>query len=397
MDNIKKSNIKIIENYKKHRDSLGKAKNTVKTDINAIRKLSLNIGNKSLNNATEDDLKAFFTEIKNFIMRDHYASKIICFYKWLLKIEDEERPNNMKWYKYSKTSDREKQKNPNLKASLIEPEEYEKIIQSVKMDLRMSALYETLYLSGARPNEICNMRIEDVINDKGKISLMVKDSKSIPREIPLIEKPSLLLRWLENHPYKEDKKAWLFISLDRRYKNRHIVASSVSEKFKNLVKKLKLKKTLILYSFRKTRATIMFNKGYDDKEMGLLFGWRPHTVIDRRNEYDLRGLEDLKAKVFKKAEIYKTREQLEEENNNKIENQQNQIDKLNNKLEKILWILDEKQKVIVNGKEQIKPTILRDENKKPYMMFIDKENKDIYFKDYDKIKKKLKEVKQKIN
>ena len=106
-------------------------------------------------------------------------------------------------YKYSKTSERERQKNPNLKSSLINPEEYIKIIQKVKMDLRMSALYETLYLSGARPNEVCNMRIEDIINEKGKISLIVKDSKSLPREIPLTEKPSLLLRWLENHPNKD--------------------------------------------------------------------------------------------------------------------------------------------------------------------------------------------------
>jgi len=331
---LNKINQSIIEKYKKHRFSLGKANNTVKTDINAITKFAKHIKNKSFKNANEDDSKTFFIEIKNFIMRDHYASRIICFYKWLLKLNDDERPPIMEWYRYSKTNERERQKDPYLKATLIEPEEYKKIIQHVKMDMRMSSLYETLYLSGARPNEICNMKIEDVINDKGKISIIVRDSKSLPREIPLTEKPSLLLRWLENHPNKENKKGWLFISLDRRFKNRNILASSVSDKFKKLVKYLKLKNTLILYSFRKTRATIMFNQDYDDKEMGLLFGWKPHTVIDRRNEYDLRGLEDLKDKIFRKAEKYKTREELEEENKDFIENYNVEIEKLNEKYQK---------------------------------------------------------------
>lgn len=273
-------------------------------------------------------------------MRDHYASRIICFYKWLFKLEDNDRPSIMKWYRYSKTSERERQKDPNIKKELIEEEEYSIIIQKVKMDLRMSALYETLYLSGARPNEICNMKIEDVINDMGKISLMVTDSKSIPREIPLTEKPSLLLRWLENHPYKDKKNAWLFISLDRRFKNRNIKASSVSEKFKKLVKTLDVKQSLILYSFRKTRATIMFNQGFDDKEMGLLFGWKPHTVIDRRKEYDLRGLEDLKNKVFKKVEIYKTRDELVEENIKMEDKFEKEIEELKNEMKGLKEIIE---------------------------------------------------------
>ena len=339
MSRISDNNQLIIEKYREHRFSLGKSYNTVKTDVNTIKKLGKYLGSKSFKDATEDDLKGFFVNIQNFVLRDHYASRIIYFYRWLLGLDDDERPLVMKWYKYSRPSERERQKDPYLKASLIEPEEYAKIIQSVKMDLRMSALYETLYLSGARPSEVCSMKIKDVVNDDGKISIIVKNSKSLPREIPLTEKPSLLLRWLENHPYKDDKNAWLFISLNRRVKDGHIHANSLSIKFKRLVRELGLKSTLTLYSFRKTRATIMFNEGYDDKEMGLLFGWKPHTVIDRRNEYDLRGLDDLKAKIFRKAEIYKTREELEEENKRLFEEHQKQIDGLEKRVSVLLRAL----------------------------------------------------------
>ena len=151
LNKINENNIEVIEKYKKHRFSLGKSKNTVKTDINAIRKLGIHLNNKSFKKANEDDLKEFFIEITNFVLRDHYASRIICFYSWLLKLDENERCPNMIWYKYSKTSDRERQKNPNLKEQLITSEEYGKIIQKVKMDLRMSALYETLYFPGLKP------------------------------------------------------------------------------------------------------------------------------------------------------------------------------------------------------------------------------------------------------
>ncbi|MBE3136627.1 MAG: tyrosine-type recombinase/integrase [Thermoplasmata archaeon] len=325
---ISNRNLGVIEKYKNHRLSLGKAENTVKTDINAVRKIAKCLGKKNFDKASEDDLKTFFIEQKNFILRDHYASKIICFYKWLLKLDGSVRPSMMAWYRYSNSSNREKQKDPNIKKELLEAEEYAKIIQHVRADLRMSALYETLYLSGARPDEVCKMKVGHVVNDSGKISVLVTDSKTIPREIPLTEKPSLLLRWLENHPEKTVVDAWLFPSLDRRFKNRHIEAGSLSDKFKKLVVRLELKDTLILYSFRKTRATIMFNQAYDDKEMGMLFGWKPHTVIDRRNEYDLRGMEDLKLKVFQKADIYKTREQLEGENKKITGDFQQRIDVL---------------------------------------------------------------------
>jgi hypothetical protein len=68
----------------------------------------------------------------------------------LENLKENERPDVMKWYKYSKVSER--QKNPDIKRELITAEEYSKIIQNVRMDLRMLALYKTLYLNRARPN-----------------------------------------------------------------------------------------------------------------------------------------------------------------------------------------------------------------------------------------------------
>ena len=57
MNKINNSNLKEIEKYQKHRFSLGKSKNTVKTDINAIRKLAKYVKNKDFEYLKDDDLK----------------------------------------------------------------------------------------------------------------------------------------------------------------------------------------------------------------------------------------------------------------------------------------------------------------------------------------------------
>jgi len=76
--------------------------------------------------------------------------------------------------------------------------------------------------------------------------------------------------------------------------------------------------------FRKTRATIYFSdtvtddgkkfKKYDDKEIGLIFGWKPSTVVQRREEYDKNSFEDLKTKIFLQSEKVDSYESLKQEN-----------------------------------------------------------------------------------
>ena len=45
------------------------------------------------------------------------------------------------------------------------------------------------------------------------------------------------------------------------------------------------------------------NPIYDDTEIGQFFGWKPHTVVDRRQQYDLRGFDDLKEKIQGKNKV----------------------------------------------------------------------------------------------
>jgi len=76
-------------------------------------------------------------------------------------------------------------------------------------------------------------------------------------------------------------------------------------------KDLKLKQTLKVKSFRKTRATTVFTDSkLNDKDIGKIFGWEPHTVIMRRQQYDLTNIDDLKAKYCKPSKSQPSYTQL---------------------------------------------------------------------------------------
>lgn len=174
------------------------------------------------------------------------------------------------------------------------------------------ALWETLYLSGARPNEIAKMKVGDVrILQKG-VEIVVRKSKTKTRKIPLSGEPKYLLRWLGNHPFRDDPEYPLWLSFANQSKFKQLHEGRIYNKLKQLVQRAELKNTIMPKSFRKTRATIMFRE-YDDTMMAQLFGWSLNTVAQRRQDYDLSNYEDLQEKVFGKSKLPETFDSLMEQ------------------------------------------------------------------------------------
>ena len=165
----------------------------------------------------------YITAIKNF---EKINKKIIPI------ISESITPTNSQ---YSRTTD--------IKAKekyLIDPEDYKKMI-NYEFDKfgQTQALWETYYLSGARPSEIVQMTLDDVKKDKeGIITIIIKSSKSQPRKIPLPETPYKLLEYIEQHPRKNDPKAYLWFSLKRPSHNKPIVEHSIRLRYSQMKKQL---------------------------------------------------------------------------------------------------------------------------------------------------------------
>jgi integrase len=194
-------------------------------------------------------------------------------------------------------------------------------------------MWEVFYLSGGRLAEIQKLKIKDILIEGNNVSIRINYSKTRPREVPLSGQPNHLIRWLEKHPFRENPENPLWISYASRNFLKPLAYSTIGVKFNELIRKAGLKSTLSIHCFRKSYATNLFEARskdggiiYDDKEIGQLLGWKPHTVVKRRQEYDLRNTKDLKKKIFKSTgkslETYdnlkKERDMLENQYQKKI-------------------------------------------------------------------------------
>ena len=224
-------NSEILARYKKFREANCKSKNTIKGDLVTLNTLIKFTKNKPLNEINESDLQGYMKTIRALGTKTLYGMKLINFFKWLKneeikkkneKIEDEKkkipllpkraRPDVMAWFEFPSEELKAKHRDPDVKRFLITPTEYNKIIQYCRAKPKWSALYETLYLSGGRPDEVNSMNVGDVIIEGGKVTVTLKKSKTIPRKVPLADTPKMLIRWIQNHPFKDNPYAPLFPS-----------------------------------------------------------------------------------------------------------------------------------------------------------------------------------------
>jgi integrase len=310
-----KENNKIIENYLKfYKTTKPKSsEHTIRSKRQSLEKLSdfleHNTKHKSLEEATEDDMLNFFND-RYYVPENSFnliGLHIRPFYRWKLGLDKRTIPPNMKWFETTSKRAKLRNNDPHRKDKLlITGEDYNKMIGFYK-DVygQNNAIWETYYLSGFRPEELQSMTIGDVREDKDKVVWAAcPKSKSYPRENPLPEYPENLMRYIGNHPLKDNKKAPLWFALKGSMNLKPLAMSTIENRFAYMRKELKLKPTLNIKSFRKTRATIFFSsddpKINNDTFIGKYMGWSPTTVIYRRQEYNLTNKDDLKKAICKK-------------------------------------------------------------------------------------------------
>ena len=320
--NVSDQNKAIIEEHIKYRASQKYLPPKSQLNIkNALKKLAdysyHHLQNKSIKNLTKEELIEFFSPDGKHVTigsRDIYATHIIEFYRWVDDIDEPRiRPKRMTFYRRNNTAQKRRQIDPDFKEMhLITPNDYGLILKHSNDVLGQNeALWETLYLSGARPSEVAHLQIKNIkVEDDSNVLIKIDkgESKTIPRKIPLPEQPHKLLRWLGNHPFKDDKDALLWVSektgkpLDL---NPRDPSDFIARRFRALKKRCPdVKNSLSPKSFRKNRATILFTQS-DSKDSDInlnnvaqIMGWTYQTVTQRYNEYGLFDFDDLKKKVF---------------------------------------------------------------------------------------------------
>lgn len=200
---------------------------------------------------------------KNYSAWTIYTTKAVLkkFFQWLRGYE-EGYPEEVSWIKLSK-------KKNNL-PEILTKDEIKKLIDSCD-NIRDKALISVLYESGARDGEILNMKVGDVYFDEYGCVIIVS-GKTGMRRIRLVSSAPLLGQYLEEHPFKDDPKYPLWISLASNKKYKPLGYQSVRAILRKLAKKSGIKKRLYPHLFRHSRATHLA-KVLTESQLKEMFGW----------------------------------------------------------------------------------------------------------------------------
>lgn len=404
-----KENYVIIEEYLKFK----KAKKPnitihgIRQITQSLEKLShylqKNTKHKSLRKASKEEMIDFFNKSITLSSWNNHGNNIIPFYRWLEDLDKHTRPSNMKWFESTNARAKQRNNDPHRKDKLLlTTDEYNQIMDYSKDFYGQNkAIWETYYLSGFRPEELTSMNIGDVREDEdNNVWVSCSNSKTYPREIPLPDYPENLIRYIGNHPRKNNKNAPLFFSFNGSRKLTRLNILRVEQRFRKIKIKLKLKPTLNIKSFRKTRATIYFAsddlKINNDTTIAKMMGWSPQTVYQRRQEYNLTNKDDLKNAICKKTMTsisYDTIKSKLDNYESKFEPKIKELEKKNKELEYELKetkkSLDTSREDLKNFKDDIRQKIneLSDTKGKFYKNFIDRNINEIKNED---VKRKVK-------
>jgi len=344
---VSESNKKVIEKYLIFRQNVtNKSIDTLATNKSVLCRFAKFLAEKDFRDATTTDMQKYFGTFNKPSSQDTHAMVLITFLRWHLDLRRKQRPIIMAWYEYEPQRSKRKRRDPNAKDKFfIFKDDYDAIIRN-ETDLQNKALWETLYLSGARSkSEILKMRIRDVFDDGQIVTVTLVDSKTIPRNIPLPGDASYLLRWLEEHPLKENPDAPLWISPKSKIP---LYYTRLHDWFVVAKEKANITKPYTIKCFRKTRASIIFDsKEFTDSEIASIMGWEVSMVPFRRREYDLTSEADLRNKIIGKLNRPPTRDELSRENAHLRKNAEEMIqtkveELLNSKMKNINEMLKSK-------------------------------------------------------
>ena len=257
-----KENIKTIEKFLKKLFAEGLSKPRVIKYANYLKTIAEKIG-KSFMEVNEEDIINFLSHLEQsnyseWTKRD-YKVVLKRFFRFLGKEE------LMKDIKTTMRNNRKK-----LPEDLLTKTEIKRMIETAD-HLRDKAIISLLYEGGLRIGELASLKIKNVVFDEYGAVIKVK-GKTGERRVRVVLSSSLLAKWIEIHPDKDNPNAPLLVNLSTNYKNKGITYRGISMRIKEIAKKAGVDKKITPHLFRHSRATHLATV-LTEAQMNEYFGW----------------------------------------------------------------------------------------------------------------------------
>jgi integrase len=177
-----------------------------------------------------------------------------------------------------------------LRKDKLSLEEFEKIVNYFAKEPRIQA-YLTLSLESlARPQELLYVKVGDVeLYDNYAKIFISEHGKEGTGILQCIDSYPYLLKWLNLHPLKKDKLAFLFINTGTTNTCKQLKPNNINSMIRKACRDLSINKPITCYSLKRNGVTIRRLRGESDMEIQHAARW---TSTKQLKTYDLSNQDE---------------------------------------------------------------------------------------------------------
>ncbi len=231
---------------------------------------------------TKEDIRNLITALS----RRGYNAETESTYRTILKHffkvcygNNEYYPEQVAWLKTKVSKDKRRESEGLDLDSFLTEEEVKRLVDTADT-LQRKAMIATAYETGARPEELLNLRIRDIAFDQYGCTVILR-GKTGERRVRMIAYAPLLREWINIHPFRKNRDSYVWLSEATNHKWKPLKIFGAEAMFRNVMRKAGIDKDFRLYVLRHSRATHLAGK-LTEAEMCKFFGWVLGTQVVKR-------------------------------------------------------------------------------------------------------------------
>jgi len=267
---VEGKNKEIIEDYARSLDLNNFKEATINTKLWKVHTFLKYHNNKNVNDVTKKDIENYIIYRRKNNKPKTVHNDIVdlrLFFKWLIPEND-----------FFENIKSRAPKNHLPTKEIIVSADIKKLVPACKTQ-RDRAIVMALWDSAARANEILNLNLGHVEIDKYG-AVIVVEGKTGMRRIRLIEAVPDLQAWINQHPYKDNPNAPLFVTYRNSAKEpKRLDIRTVQNMLKTVANDAGVKKNVHPHAFRHGKLTDLVKRGFKETELRIIAGWEADSKM----------------------------------------------------------------------------------------------------------------------
>jgi site-specific recombinase XerD len=175
-------------------------------------------------------------------------------------------PDEVRWLKVTQKA------NERREPEFFSPAEVENLIKSADR-LRDKCMLSVAFELGLRPTELLLLNIGDIMFDAKGARLRVRKGKTGERTLRVIPSASILARYIETHPLRNEPAAPLWVNESTNHKNDRLTWIAWNRILKEVAQTAGVNGKRIHHYLLRHGSATEAAKHFTDSELKILYGW----------------------------------------------------------------------------------------------------------------------------